>query len=426
MRFRFPARWQEGDHRPNPLTEAVTSRKAAGRRLLDLTVSNPTSVGFPFPDDWPRLLSGTDHMGGEGSGRGRSALHDYVPDPKGLLSARRAIADYLRGNGAARTTPDDIFLTAGTSEGYSHLFRLLCEPGDTVLVPRPSYPLLDTLAGLSGITVASYPLRLARPFEDTPHRHDVGFAWRIDRAALAEARTDRTKAIVVVSPNNPTGNLLLDDDARWMAEFAAAHGLALIVDTVFADYTFGEPKIAEDTLETAALSHVEGLDAPLVFTLNGLSKLVGLPQLKLAWIHVAGNAADVAVAKDALEWMCDAALSVGTASQLACAELLRRRAEFQEPIRARLAENLDILRKIASATPSLQPLWPQGGWCIPIRCREIDDDEVFAIRLVEETGVLVQPGYFFDFEDDETIVVSLLTPPETFREGVRRIASKVI
>lgn len=415
MRFRFPARWQDGEHGPNPLTEAVNARKAAGLPLLDLTVSNPTAVGLAFPGDWPQLLQGEGSTGTSREGE-RSALHVYNPDPKGLPVARRAIAEYRDGDSSAvlpPVSPDDLFLVSGTSEGYAHLFRLLCEPGDAILVPRPSYPLLDALAGINGITIASYPLVAeTRPTQDA-------VAWRIDRDALeAEAGEagPRARAIVVVSPNNPTGHALADDDGAWLLAFAEARGLAVIVDEVFADYR-------HDGQTTARL--VPAADGPLVFTLNGLSKLVGLPQLKLAWIHVAGNAADKAVAAEALEWMCDAHLSVGTAPQLACAPLLRRRAEFQDPIRARLAKNLATLRAIADGAPGLQVLWPQGGWCVPVHCAGIGDDERFAIRLVEEAGVLVQPGYFFEFDDEETVVASLLVPEEVFREGMERLAAHV-
>jgi len=398
MAFRFPARWRGREHGPNPLTEAVIARRASGADVLDLTVSNPTLVGLPVPLDWPR------HLGGDGAVAGQAgaeSLNTYDPHPQGLESARRAIAAYYRDRGAD-VDPDALFLTAGTSEAYGHLFKLLCEPGDTVLVPRPSYPLLDTLAELAGLNLGHYPL-MARDGDDA-------ISWRLDREALLAALTPRVRILCVVHPNNPTGSPLEADDAAWLVRVAEARKLAVVVDEVFADYRF-------DGGSTALVTSKEAL----VFTLNGLSKLVGLPQLKLAWIHVSGPAADLAIAKDALEWMCDAALSVGTAPQLACAPLLARRAEFQGPIRARLEENLAALRAVADSCPRLKPLWPKGGWCVPVRCAGIEDDETFAIRLVEEAGVIAQPGYFFDFDDEETLVVSLLTPPELFREGLARI-----
>lgn len=414
MRFRFPARWEGRDHGPNRLTEALLLRKAAGLPLLDLTVSNPTVVGLPYPEDWPDLLSG---RGVEGFDSGRAALRGYDPDPRGLVTARRALVEYYRARGDAMLSADDFFLTAGTSEAYTHLFRLLCQPGDSMLVPRPSYPLLETLADLAGLHIDSYPL-IARPARsNSPEAvpRPAATRWDIDRDALVAALTPRTRIIVVVTPNNPTGSVLPPEDAAWLVRLAEERGLALVVDEVFADYR--HDGVASTSLVTS------GDGGPLVFTLNGLSKLVGLPQLKLAWIHVAGNTRDKAIATEALETMCDAALSVGTAPQVACAPLLRRRTEFQGPIKARLAENLATLRARVEGVHGLQVLWPEGGWCVPVRCGGIEDDEAFAIRLVKEAGVLVQPGYFFDFDDEETIVVSLLAPPEIFREGMTRIAA---
>ncbi|HEX2611985.1 MAG TPA: pyridoxal phosphate-dependent aminotransferase [Fibrobacteria bacterium] len=402
MPFRLPARWDGLESAPNPLSEALARRREAGLPLLDLTGSNPTTAGIPLPADWPKLLA-------DPAGR------VYAPESKGLRVAREAIARYYgeRDDGENAVDPEDLFLTAGTSEGYAHLFRLLCEPGDEVLVPRPSYPLLDTLADLAGIELRGYALV---PAEEG--------AWHIDFETLEAARTERTRAIAVVSPNNPTGNVLSVDDSAALLGFAERHGLALVVDEVFADYVSeGNDAGASDLPRRLVSQQVP------VFTLNGLSKLVGLPQLKLAWIHAAGSADILAKAREALEWMCDAHLSVTTASQLAAPELLQRRREFQDPIRARLGENLKFLREFTEENsglkPALHPLWPQGGWCMPLRCPGIHDDERIAIRLVEESGVLTQPGYFYDFEDEETVVVSLLTPPNIFREGIARIAAKL-
>jgi alanine-synthesizing transaminase len=391
MSFRFPARWEGREHGPNPLSEAVAARKVSGAGLLDLTASNPTTVGIDFPEDWTGLLVG-------------GALRRYDPDPKGARSVRDAIAGYYSDRGDA-ADPDDLFLTAGTSEAYAHLFKLLCEPGDAILIPTPSYPLLETLADLAGLSLDSYPLLRS---ESTQHGGTV--SWSPDRKALTARITDHTRVLCVVQPNNPTGNLLSPEDAAWLLQLAESRGLALIVDEVFADY-----------LHTPGTTPLLKSNGPLVFTLNGLSKLVGLPQLKLAWIHVAGNAVDKAKSKDLLEWMCDAHLSVSSASQLAAPELLRRCAEFQGPIQARIATNLMTLRKFAEMNLRLQPLWPEGGWCFPVRCVGIRDDEEFAIRLVTDEGVLVQPGYFFDFEDEETVVISLLPEPAIFREGLTRL-----
>jgi alanine-synthesizing transaminase len=391
MTFRFPGRWPERDPGLNPLSEALERRRASGRPLFDLTVSNPTQCGLKFPEDWESALWGDPaHQG----------LRTYEPNPRGDAAAREAIAAYYGARGDS-VDPRDLFLTAGTSEGYSHLFKLLCEPGDHALIPRPSYPLLETLAELEGIALGTYDL-------------DPEKSWGLDRKGLEGALTSRTRIVFIVQPNNPTGSLLEAEDTAWLLELAARRGLALVVDEVFADYAHGSEPVRK--IQTSG---------PLVFMLNGLSKLLGLPQLKLAWIHVAGNAVDKEKAERYLEWICDAYLSVGTAPQNACAPLLRRRAEFQEPLRERLRLNLETLREFAGNHAGLEPLWPRGGWCVPVRCPGIVksgmDDEAFAIRLLESEGVQVHPGYFFDFGSEDILVLSLLPDPEMFREGLTRL-----
>ncbi len=405
MAFRFPGRWPEGDAGLNPLSEALERVRASGKQVLDLTVSNPTKCGLQFPKGWEKLLGG---------GSDSSGIRIYDPDPQGHSVARAAIAAYYneRDNSgrdrrdAPAVDPVDLFLTAGTSEGYSHLFKLLCGPGGHALIPRPSYPLLETLADLENVKLGTYALV---PGEPAAHG---GTPWKVDRRSLEAALTKNTRILFVVQPNNPTGSLLDAEDTAWLLTVAEENDLALVVDEVFADYTYGT---------AAARIHSEG---PLVFTLNGLSKLIGLPQLKLAWIHVDGNATDKEKAKRYLEWLCDAYLSVGTASQAACAELLHRRAEFQGPLRSRLEANLATLRELADRHPELAVLWPQGGWCVPMRGAGIIDDEAFAIQLLEAEGVHIHPGYFFDFADfgeEDVIVLSLLPDPAVFREGVTRL-----
>jgi aspartate/methionine/tyrosine aminotransferase len=389
--FPFPERWGEREHAPNPLSEAVARRRATGAPLLDLTVTNPTRCGLAYPAGWENLLAGP-------------GVRVYDPDPRGGEAARAAVAAYYAERDGRPADPESLFLTAGTSEGYSHLFRLLCGPGDEVLVPRPSYPLLETLAELGDVTL--------RPYDLLPGRADFarGTPWALDRAGLEAAAGPRTRALVIVNPNNPTGSRLSDGDAAHLLEFAGRRRLALIVDEVFADSL------------RAPASPFPASAGPPVFTLNGLSKSLALPQLKLAWIRVEGNPEDTRRARETLEWMCDAYLSVSTASQLACAALLPRRAEFAGPLRARIEANLETLRGLAAGRPRLRPLWPEGGWCLPVRCEGIGDDEAFAIRLVREEGVLAQPGYFFDFDDEETLVLGLLTEPDVFREGAARLA----
>jgi alanine-synthesizing transaminase len=389
MAFRFPDRWQARDPGPNPLSEALERRRRAGLPVFDLTLSNPTQAGLQVPEDWTQLLAG-------------QAVRSYDPDPRGGAAAREAIAAYYGERGEA-LDPGDFFLTAGTSEAYSHLFKLLCEPGDHVLVPAPSYPLLETLAELERISLSFYPL--------VPEASALeGTRWRLDRGAFEEALTPRTRVVFVVQPNNPTGSVLHSEDAEWLLAAAERRGLALIVDEVFADYTL--PGIRVGLLKSVQVP---------IFTLNGLSKVLGLPQLKLAWIHVGGNPADSKRAQEHLEWICDAYLSVGSAPQAACADLLARRAEFQEPIRSRAAANLATLREASLNLPGLQPLWPQGGWCVPLSCPGMRDDEGFAVHLVETEGVQVHPGYLFGFDEENILVVSLLPEPEVFDEGVKRL-----
>ena len=391
MPFRFSMRWQDADHGPNPLTEAVEARKAGGKPILDLTITNPTLCGLTFPD-WTSLLA-------------QSSVQQYDPHPQGSLKAREAISNYYAERGQT-IHAEDLFLTAGTSEGYSHLFKLLCDAGDEILMPAPSYPLLETLASLEGIQLRFYR----------------------DRSSLQASLTEKTRALIIVQPNNPTGSILSKDDVEYLIRFAEQNHLALVVDEVFADYCLpfdGSTNSPHRSAQGPALALIHSTQS-LVFTLNGLSKTVGLPQLKLAWIHVDGNPVLKARAKEHLEWICDAYLSVNTASQMACPELLRRRSEFQTPIKERLQANLKILKEIAKANPQIEPLWPQGGWCIPVRCKDVEDDEAFAVTMVKDFGVLTQPGYFFDFEEENILVLSLLTPPETFREGLKLLASATL
>ena len=398
MPFRFSARWEDRDQGPNPLSEAITTRKKSGQPILDLTVSNPTHCGLVVPTDWPRLLD-------------QPAVLEYDPQPQGILPARQAIADYYRDRGES-VNSEDVFMTAGTSEGYSHLFKLFCDPGDAVLVPQPSYPLLETLASLEGLRLETYPL-VAQPPDA-----DGNVPWHLDRKALEAALTDWTKVLCVVQPNNPTGSSLSKSDAEYLLALAEKHNLALIVDEVFADYLHGE--FTEHGRGNRPVAPtVFGSNGPLIFTLNGLSKILGLPQLKIAWIHAAGKQSLKTEAKEHLEWICDAYLSVGIAPQVACPELLRRRTEFQTPIQERLQTNLSALREIVKTDSRIQPLWPQGGWCIPVRCPGKKDDETLALELLRLQGVQTHPGYFFDFEEENILVLSLLTDPGICREVLR-------
>lgn len=349
--------------------------KLSGKRLLDLTGSNPTHAGFRWPEDLLSPLA---------DARGLS----YDPDPRGLLSAREAVAEYQR------CRADQVLLTASTSEAYSYLFKLLADAGDEVLAPRPSYPLFDFLAGLEMVRIVPYPLF-----------YDHG--WSIDMAALEEAITERTRAIVVVNPNNPTGSYLRASELAALERLCAKHDLALISDEVFADFaiTDGDP---ERVLSVARSVGTE----TTAFSLGGLSKACALPQLKLGWI-----VSNSRPALERLELIADTYLSVSTPVQIALPKLLAGRGEIQRQIVARLRANR---REVPGA------LVVEGGWTAVIRVPRLGSDEEFVLGLLDEEGVLVQPGFFYDFPASmQAVVVSLLTPEEEFVEGSQRIAAEV-
>ncbi|MBP1606450.1 MAG: aminotransferase [Acidobacteria bacterium] len=375
----------------NALANAVAGVRAAGGSLVDLTVSNPTRVGIYYP---PSLLSplGDPH-----------AL-SYRPEPFGLRGAREAVAGEYARRGLA-VASDRLVLTASTSEAYAFLFKLLCEPGDEILVPRPSYPLFEHLAALEAVRVVPYPLEY----------HGV---WTIDLASLEQARTPRTKAVVVVSPNNPTGSTLKQREAAWLDAFCASHDLALIADEVFADYPIEPAGDASRSVVPGAGS-TESPSA-LTFALGGLSKSVGLPQVKLGWVAVAGPATLVEAALARLELVCDTYLSVSTPVQVALPRLLHDGSVVREAIRERLAVNHAALRRLAADHPESTVLGIEGGWSTVLRVPAVTSEEQLVVDLVERERVLVHPGYFFDFPHEAYLVVSLLPAPDVFREGMTR------
>ena len=367
----------------NRLAELVARKRAAGVAVLDLTETNPTRVGLQAPPDVLSALADP------------SALA-YDPDPRGLASARAAVAaDYARRG--ARVAPDDIVLTASTSEAYGFLFKLLCDAGDEVLVPRPSYPLFDYLAGLEGVVMRPYPLV-------------YDGEWRMDRRALEAQRGPRTRAVIVVSPNNPTGSFVHADEAAALHEIAAGAGLALIADEVFADYAWAG----------GGGAGLAGGGPALAFSLGGLSKSCGLPQLKLAWIAVGGPETLRREAMARLELIADTYLSVATPVQRAAPELLGRAASLRAPIAARVAGNLATLRRCVAGTAATL-LGPEGGWSAVLRIPATLGEEERVLSLLGEHDVLVHPGYFFDFPHEAFLVTSLLPRPHEFQEAVSRI-----
>jgi aspartate/methionine/tyrosine aminotransferase len=379
------------DLRPNRLARALEAKRRAGASVLDLTESNPTRVGLAVPDGLLEPLSSPDAL-------------VYAPEPRGSAAARRAVAaDHARRG--LEVDAERLVLTASTSEAYAFLFKLLCDPGDAVLVPRPGYPLFEFLAGLESVRVESYPL-------------EYDGAWRIDTASLCAGLHDRTRAVVLVSPNNPTGSFLKEEERAALEQAVAGRGVALIADEVFADYAFGPvprraPSLARD-------------GPALAFALGGLSKSCGLPQLKLGWIAVSGPADERRRALERLEVVADTFLSVSTPVQVAAPALLARLPELQAPIRARVMGNrAQLAARLAGGSPA-SLLFAEGGWYAVLRVPATLGEEDRVVHLLEERDVLVHPGYFFDFPGEGHLVLSLLPEPKVFAEAVDRILDSLV
>ena len=377
----FSSRLRQGLGR-NRLARALEQRLGSGLPVFDLTLSNPTLASFDYPGNLGRSLAG----------RGARA---YEPRPFGLPAARQAVSeDFTRRRIAVPA--ERIVLTASTSEAYSLLFKLLCDPGDAVLAPRPSYPLVEHLSELDGVRLEPYSLEY--------HGH-----WSIDidglrrRLTGVTANAKRVRAIIVISPNNPTGSIAKTGELKALAVLAREHDLALIADEVFADYSLdGEPP-------ASVLAHSEAL----AFGLGGLSKTVGLPQVKLGWIGVNGPQTLVEEALERLETICDMYLSVSTPVQVAAPALLKSGAIVRTQIQRRIRRNYRRLRAVAGRHPSCTVLPAEAGWYAVVQVPAIESEEAMVVELLETTGILVHPGHFFDFEREAFIVVSLL-PEQTF------------
>ncbi len=376
---------------PNRLSLALEARRAAGSEILDLTESNPTHAGIDYPAA-PILDAFANH---------RSLV--YEPSPAGHIAARQAISGYYSSRGLD-VAPNRILVTASTSESYGFLFKLLADPGDEVLVPRPSYPLFEFLAALESVQIRHYPLRY--------HGR-----WWLDTEAVAAAITPRTRAIILVNPNNPTGSYLKRTEVDALASLARRHSLALIADEVFSDFPLSP---AEDRIATLA-----DFDAAPAFALSGLSKIAGMPQMKLGWMAVAGPARFRSAAYARLELIADTYLSTGTPVQHAAQSLIEVGRGVRNRISARTRENLAVLRMALAAAPACEILDVEGGWYAALRLPRTRTEEEYAIELLDRDGVLVQPGYFYDFETEAFLVVSLLTEPRAFHEGSRRLAARL-
>ena len=363
---------------------ALARRREQGAPIVDLTESNPTRAGFAYPHDLLR-------------GLGDPRAMRYEPQPFGLRSARAAVAaDH--GRRGVVVDPEHVVLTASTSEAYTWLFKLLCDAGDSVLVPRPSYPLFEHLTRLEAVCAAPYDL-------------EYHGRWEIDFSSL-EAAPQNTRAVIVVSPNNPTGSYVERRRVDALCAICRERGWALIVDEVFADY----PLEADTPLTDVALRS----EVP-AFTLGGLSKSLGLPQVKLAWLVAGGPAAARAAALAGLEIIADSFLSVGTPVQVAVPDLLERGVAVRSQIHARVRLNLRVLRDAAQSFSACEVLRTEGGWSAVIRVPATRGEEQLVLQLLRDEGVLVHPGYFFDFQREAFIVVSLLPQPDMFADAVTRV-----
>jgi aspartate/methionine/tyrosine aminotransferase len=373
----------------NRLALALDRRRAADRQVIDLTLSNPTRAGFAYP---PGLLAPMTQ---------ERALC-YEPEPFGLLSARQAISDDFARRGLA-VPPNRIVLTASTSEAYSLLLKLLCDPGDGVLAPQPSYPLVEHLTNLDGVSVQHYRL-------------EFHGRWDLDTHGLVEQASDgRMRAIIMISPNNPTGSVVTDTELDFMSSVARDRNLALISDEVFGDYPIAGARPG------SALRQ----DQALTFALGGLSKSAGLPQVKLGWIAVGGPTTLVLDAMDRLETICDAYLSVSTPVQVAAPELLKSGAVIRTQIQQRVRDNFAHLMTIASAYPACAVMPVEAGWYGVVQVPAIASEETMVLDLLERTGVLVHPGYFFDFEREAFVVISLLPEPRVFAPAARVLFGQI-
>ena len=368
---------------PNRFSAALQRHRAAGKEALDLTESNPTRCGFAYH---PMLAALQDPRG-----------LAYNPHPKGLRSAREAVCDYYQQRGA-EVDPEQVIVTANTSEGYSFLFRLLCDPGDEVLVPAPSYPLFEFLAAIEDVKLVSYPLL-----------YDHG--WQIDLNGMSEALTARTRAILVVHPNNPTGSFVKPAEIDLLDALCRERRLALVADEVFLDYAH----------DGAARPSFASPRQALTFTLSGISKICALPQMKLAWI-VTGGAPELArEALARLEVIADTYLSVNTPVQLALPDFLAQRDEIQRQVKERVAANLAELDRQLAEQESVRRLDVEGGWYAVLRVPVTRSDEELAVALLDEQSVAVHPGHFYDFPGEGYLVVSLITPEGVFAEGIGRV-----
>jgi alanine-synthesizing transaminase len=373
---------------PNAVSRALESRRAAAADLIDLTESNPTVVGLHYPPDLLAAMADP------------KALR-YEPRPLGLTSAREAVARAFTRQGRL-VDAGRIALTASTSEAYALLFKLFCDPGDEVLVPQPSYPLFDHLTRLEAVTPVPYQL-------------EYHGTWRVDIASVTRALTSRTRALLVVSPNNPTGSFLHRDDLADLVALSRRHAWPLIGDEVFFDYAL-DPAPAK----VSVLDQREVVSCAL----GGLSKSCGLPQAKLGWIAWSGPEARLSPLLQAYEVVADSYLSVSTPVQVAAGDILERAGTIRAQVQARIERNLEALRIAGAAYPGVSVLACEGGWSAVVQVPATRPEEELVLALISRDDVLVHPGYFFDFAREAYVVISLLVEPGRFDAGVARVLAR--
>jgi alanine-synthesizing transaminase len=372
---------------PNRLGEALAAHRAAGKPLIDLTVSNPTECGFDY--DSSEILNALSN----------SAALSYEPNPKGLESTRRAVAGYYADRDDD-VVIEDIILTTSTSEAYSYVFRTLCDPGDELLIPSPSYPLFDFLGDIQDVKLVRYPLL-------------YDHAWQIDFHVLEQVITPRTRGIIVVNPNNPTGHYAKPAEIAKLNAICGERELAIIADEVFLDFMMeGNPPAS------FAANH----SAP-TFTLSGLSKICGLPQMKAAWLIASGPPEWKREALARIEVIADTFLSVNTPVQMAIPKFLEQRHSFQEQVMSRVRRNLAELDRQLAAQKAVSRLEVEGGWCAVLRVPATHSDEDLALTLLNEKGIYVHPGQFYDFSSGRFLIVSLLIPQPYITQGMSEILS---
>jgi aspartate/methionine/tyrosine aminotransferase len=375
----------------NRFTKAWEEVRAAGREVLDLTISNPTRAGFDY--DEAAILAALSSP----------RAMDYDPQPKGLREAREAVSGYYgEQHATTEVDPEQLILTTSTSEGYSYVFRLLCNPGDEVLIPKPSYPLLEFLADLQDVKLVPYPLI-----------YDHG--WQIDFPSMPKAVSPLTRAVVVVHPNNPTGSYVKPQERDPLNRFCAEHDLALVGDEVFLDY-------AHDGRSRSSLALNREV---LTFTLSGLSKICALPQMKVAWMVASGPEAQWKDAVARLEVIADTYLSMNAPIQWAVPILLQQRKSMQKQLLGRVLANLTELDRQLAARKACQRLAVEGGWYAVLRVPVTRSDEDLTIELLRSKSVLVHPGHFYDFPGEGHLVLSLIGPQAEFAEGIRRVLEMV-